>query len=265
MREVTATQVARRLNVYARDRFATLTFHDGPHLRVEADCVVFAVAGLSLPSEQQLRDRHLASGILPEQAFSQALLYLIAAVARTVAFADTERFAAVLTDEAKSLRYSPQGLELLTEMVTDGRKNNAALWVASQQASDMDGTLAELLGTRFAFRQDSRSAAANAAQLIGLPPSDELVDELENLGPGEAFMRDVRGRIAPIQVIAALDDHLHVAFDTHPGGDQRSKQIRERGVEATPLPPAFTPSPVVAVDIAEPYVDVAEPPEEAAG
>jgi hypothetical protein len=261
MREVTASQVARRLNVYARDRFATLTFRDGPHLRAEADCVVFAVAGLSLPSEQQLRDRHLAGGMLPEQAFSQALLYLIAAVARTIAFADTERFAAVLTDEAKTLRQSPQGLELLTEMVTDGRKNNAALWVASQQASDMDGTMAELLGTRFAFRQDSRTAAAKAAEFVGLRPTQELSEELENMGPGQAIMRDVRGRIAPVQVIEALDDHLHLAFDTHPGGDERSKQIRQQGVDIG-RPAAFVVSPD---DDAEPYIDVGEPYEEAAG
>jgi hypothetical protein len=229
-------QVARRLQVFARNRLASLTFAEGPQLRIEADCVVFAVAGLSLPSEQQLRDRQLATGMLPEQVFSQALLYLIAAVARTAAFADTERFAAVLTDEAKSLRYSPQGLELLTEMVTDGRKNNAALWVASQQASDMDGTLAELLGARFAFRQDSRAAAEKAAQFVGLRPTEELIEELERMGPGQALLRDVRGRIAPVQVIEALDDRLHVAFDTHPGGDERTRRIRQRNGEVTVAP-----------------------------
>jgi hypothetical protein len=241
--EALAHQVARRLRVYARDRLAALTFHDGPQLRIEADCVVFSVAGLSLPSEQQLRDRHLASGLLPEQLFSQALLYLIAAVARTTAFADTGRFATVLTDEAKSLRYSPQGLELLTEMVTDGRKNNAALWVASQQASDMDGTLAELLGARFAFRQDSHSAAAKAAEFIGLRPTEDLVEALESFGPGQALFRDLRGRIAPVQVIEALDDVLHVAFDTHPGGDVRSQGIRQRQLDVEPPHTLPVPSP----------------------
>ncbi|HSK97586.1 MAG TPA: ATP-binding protein [Euzebyales bacterium] len=238
--DVMARQVARRLQVFARDRLASLTFHDGAPLRVEADCVVFAVAGLSLPSEQQLRDRHLAGGMLPEQAFSQSLLYLIAAVARTAAFADTTRFAAMLTDEAKALRYSPQGLELLTEMVTDGRKNNAALWVASQQASDMDGTMAELLGTRFAFRQDSRAAAEKAARFVGLRPTDDLLEDMTQMASGQALMRDVRGRVAPVQVIEALDDDLHVAFDTHPGGDERSRRIIELRAETTapPLPVA---------------------------
>ncbi|HSK95942.1 MAG TPA: ATP-binding protein, partial [Euzebyales bacterium] len=238
--DVMARQVARRLQVFARDRLASLTFHDGAPLHVEADCVVFAVAGLSLPSEQQLRDRHLAGGMLPEQAFSQALLYLIAAVARTAAFADTTRFAAMLTDEAKALRYSPQGLDLLTEMVTDGRKNNAALWVASQQASDMDGTMAELLGTRFAFRQDSHAAAEKAARFVGLRPTDDLLEDMTQLASGQALMRDVRGRVAPVQVIEALDDELHVAFDTHPGGDERSRRIIERRADtaAAPVPVA---------------------------
>jgi hypothetical protein len=234
--DVMAQQMARRLQIYARDRLAALTFHDRPPLHVDADCVVFSVAGLSLPSEQQLRDRHLAGGMMPEQAFSQALLYLIAAFARMVVFADTDRFAAMLTDEAKALRNSPQGQELLTEMVTDGRKNNAALWVASQQASDMDGTLAELLGSRFAFRQDSRAAAAKAAEFVGLQASADQLEELQHLDPGQALYRDLRGRVALIQVIEALDDQLHLAFDTHPGGDERSRLIGQRTGDSFAVP-----------------------------
>jgi hypothetical protein len=142
----------------------------------------------------------------------------------------------MLTDEAKALRNSPQGQELLTEMVTDGRKNNAALWVASQQASDMDGTLAELLGNRFAFRQDSRAAAVKAAEFVGLQqPSGDQLEELQHLEPGQALYRDLRGRVALIQIIEALDDQLHMALDTHPGGDERSKLIRQHAGDSVPL------------------------------
>ena len=76
-----------------------------------------------------------------------------------------------------------------------------------------------------------RSAAEKAAQFVGLRPTEDLIEELERMGPGQALLRDVRGRIAPIQVIEALDDRLHVAFDTHPGGDERTRQIRQRDGE----------------------------------
>jgi hypothetical protein len=236
-RDRMAQQVGRRLQVCARNRLAALTFHDRPALDVDADCVVFSLGGLSLPSEQQMRDHNPASGMLPEQAFSQALLYLIAAFARIAVCADTGRFAAMLIDGTDALRTSPQGRELLTEMVTACPENNAALWVSSQQASDIDGTLAELLGNRFAFRQDSHAAAANAAEFIGLQPTQDLIDEMQQLEPGQALYRDLRGRVAPIQVIQALDDDHHVAFDTHPGGDDRDGG-EEVGGRAVAMPRA---------------------------
>src|SRR5581483_4310795 len=123
-----ARAVARKLRHFARMGAGSLAFGDGDPLRLDADFIVFHAPGLSLPDRETLLHEHLAAQMLPEQVFAQALLSLVAAVARSVIFSDSRRFAAALYDEAWALTASPQGQALLLEGVRDGRKHNAACW-----------------------------------------------------------------------------------------------------------------------------------------
>lgn len=162
----------------------------------------------------------LTRQMLPEQIISQALLYLVAAVARSVAFADRSRFAAVKLDEVWHLTANLQGRQLAKEMLKDGRKHNAAVWILSQQPSDLgpkEGGLVELLGTRMVFRQEDRGAAAAALEFLAMEPTESTLQLLTGpLEDGQCLLRDLRKRIGLVQVLPAPWPELHAAFDTTP-------------------------------------------------
>lgn len=213
-----ADTLARKLANLAREPVARLAFGDGDVLTMDADYIVLWTPGLSLPDRDEL-DR--PGDLLPEQVVSQALLYLAAGIARTVAFAD-HRFAVALFDEAWSLTASPQGRALLLEGVRDGRKHNAAVWLVTQHPDDLgDDRLAELLGPRFVFRQ-SGDGARKACRLLGLDPDPRWIerletdDPIEGLASGQCLFRDVRGRVGRIQVATAETPELAAAIDTTP-------------------------------------------------
>ncbi|HEU5001270.1 MAG TPA: ATP-binding protein [Actinomycetota bacterium] len=211
-----AEQAWRILRHARRNPLARFAFGPGDPVALDADYLVFHAPGLSLPDREVALREHLAQHLLPDQVLSQALLYLVAAVARAVAFADPRRFGAALFDEAWCLTSSLQGRALLLDGIRDGRKHNAAIWLLSQHPDDLgDDQLAHLLGPRFAFRQSAQAAPA-ALHFVGVEPSDEAVGFLTAAPEGACFFRDVRDRVGRLQVLASMIPELHAAFDTNP-------------------------------------------------
>jgi hypothetical protein len=164
-----------------------------------------------------LASEHRSRMMLPEQVLGQALLYLVAAVGRRVVFNDPRRFAAALYDEAWALLASPYGQNLLIEGVRDGRKHNGAIWLASQHPNDFAvSELADLLGSRFVFRQ-ARQAIPTALGFLGAADSADAAATLEHgLGNGQCLYRDVRERIGLIQVLPPALPEVVAAFETAP-------------------------------------------------
>jgi hypothetical protein len=235
-----AAVVADKLEAFADSDLGHLAFGDGEALRLSADCIVFHTPNLSLPSKEQLASEYLARRLLPEQVFGQALLYLVAAVSRSVIFANRGRFGVQLLDEASFLVASPQGLELVLEGVRDARKHNAALWVLSQHPHDLlDRRLADLLGTKLVFRQ-APGAAAAALEYLGMDPDDEDAVELvtSRLGTGQCLLRDVHGRLGLVQVLDAPTEELRAAFSTRPGTGQPATGVVGPGPAGQARPPA---------------------------
>lgn len=216
-----ARVVARKVGNYARNPLAALAFNPGQQLlALDADYIVFHTPGLSLPRREELLTPHLARQLLPEQLLAQALLYLVAAIARKVTLADPARFGMVVLDEAWSLTSSPQGRQLLVDLIRDGRKHNAAVWLASQHPDDLgDDQLTHLLGSRLVFRHD-RGAIPAAVRFLGAEDSPAVAEALEELAnradaSGQCLYRDTSGRLGRIQVLAARAP-LHSRFDTNP-------------------------------------------------
>ena len=217
-----ASVLARKIANFAKADLARLAFGDGEGLTLDADCIVLWTPGLRLPNRDQLLNPQLAKQLLPEQVFSQACLYLIAAIARKVTFQD-RRFAAAVFDEAWALTSSPQGRELLLEGIREGRKHNAAIWLMSQHPDDIgDPELGVLLGIRFVFHQGNGSGKA-ALRFLGLEPTEHLVELVESsFDPeasginGQCLYRDVRGRIGRVRVVPAATEVLEDAFNTNP-------------------------------------------------
>jgi len=211
----------RSLRETCRSPLARFAFGSGEVVALDADYLVFHAPGLSLPDREVALRQHLARRLLPEQVLSQAVLYLVAAVARQVTFADPSRFAAALFDEAWYLTASLQGRSLLLDGIRDGRKHNAAVWIVSQHPNDLgDDELAHLLGPRFVFRQ-ARAAAPAALHFIGVEPTERAVDLLAGAPEGSCLFRDVQDRVGRIQVLPAMTGELHAAFDTNPAAGRR--------------------------------------------
>lgn len=215
--DAAADVVHRKVRTVAASELGPLAFGDGSPLALDADYVVLHAPALDLPAKEVLLSEHLARQMLPEQVFSVALLYLLAAVAREVTFSDRRRFAAALIDEAWALTSSMQGRQLLLDGIRDGRKHNAGLWLISQHPEDLgDDALTHLLGSRFVFRQ-SRGAASAALRFLGLEPDEELVELVSTgLREGQCLYRDVRERTGRIQVLEASSEQLREAFETNP-------------------------------------------------
>ncbi|HLI56077.1 MAG TPA: ATP-binding protein, partial [Actinomycetota bacterium] len=211
-----AEAAGRALRHAARNPLAQAAFGEGEPVSLNADFLVFHVPGLSLPDRAVALAEHLARRLLPEQVLSQALLYLVAAVARQVTFSDPGRFAAAVFDEAWCLTSSLQGRALLLDGIRDGRKHNAAVWLLSQHPNDLgDDELAHLLGPRFVFRQSSAAAEA-ALHFVGVEPTEAAVAFLTSAPEGACLYRDVRGRVGRMQVLPALTRELHASFETNP-------------------------------------------------
>lgn len=212
-----AETVGRKLRALSVEGLAQLVFGDAEPLRLgDADFVVFHTPELSLPDRENLIQAHLASRLLPEQVLSQALLYLIAACARKVAFADTSRFSAVLIDEAWALTRSIEGAQLVFETVKDGRKHNAAMWLVSQHPDDLgEERIRDLLRNRLVFRQ-ARASARRSLDFLGVDETEGAVALLEQVGTGQCLFRDVRGRTGLVQILDAPTAELAAAFNTTP-------------------------------------------------
>jgi hypothetical protein len=105
----------------------------------------------------------------------------------------------------------------LIEGVRDGRKHNGAIWLASQHPNDFAiSELADLLGSRFVFRQ-ARQAIPAALQFLGIDDSVDAAAVLEqDMGSGQCLYRDVRDRVGLIQVLPPPLNDVASVFDTTP-------------------------------------------------
>jgi hypothetical protein len=213
-----ARSLARRLAHYRRLGPGRIAFGDGAPLRLDADCIVFWAPNLALPDRDTLLNEHLSRQMLPEHVLGHALLYLVAAVGREVVFSDPRRFGAALYDEAWAVLASPHGQRLVLEGIRDGRKHNGAIWLASQHPHDLgSGELADLIGSRFVFRQATGATSA-ALEFLGASDSRDAEAALRTgLRTGQCLFRDVRDRIGLIQIAEPVLEDLRRAFDTTPG------------------------------------------------
>ena len=235
-----ARGLVRRLAHYRRVPAGQLAFGASAPVSLEADFIVFWAPNLALPDREMLASEHRSRMMLPEQVLGQALLYLVAAVGRRVVFHDPRRFAAALYDEAWALLASPYGQNLVIEGVRDGRKHNGAIWLASQHPNDFAvRELADLLGSRFVFRQ-ARQAIPAALDFLGAAPGADAAQTLEQgLGNGQCLYRDVRERIGLIQIMPPLLPGLLDAFETAPpaagaGSDDPPALGRPRALPGQP-------------------------------
>ncbi|MGI5405138.1 ATP-binding protein [Streptomyces sp. CA-135486] len=176
-----ARNLARKLKAVARKDLAAVVFDET--LPVEdtarADSVVFLVNSLALPKKSELASDHRIERLEFEKVLGRSLMYLIAAVARETVMASKHEFGVAVFDECWWLTSSDEGLELLLELMRDGRKHNAAAYVGSHDPDDIGPADSEkgaiirgLIPHRLLFRQTTRSLASRGLEFLGVDATD---------------------------------------------------------------------------------------------
>lgn len=206
--------LAGQLRFWAQRTYARCLFAPQlPALPLDASMVVLRTHRLQLPAEDEdPRDQ-------PVKLFGQTMYGLFAAIAQQALFdvpGRPSRFGLLMLDEASFLLKSTIGKTVFDSFILDGRKHHAAVAAASQSPAHF-GDSTRLIPTRFVFRQTDRNLAVDSLRFLGVDPDadDHLVKQLmtatspatEDNGKaaphrrGECFMRDLKGRLAPIKIL----------------------------------------------------------------
>lgn len=239
--DVASRNLARKLKAVARKDLAAVVFDDTlPVVDTRrADAVVFAVNSLQLPKKAELASDHRIERLEFEKVLGRAVMYLISAVARETAMASKEEFAVAVFDECWYLTSSDEGLELLLELMRDGRKHNAAAYVGSHDPDDIGPAGSEkgqiirgLIPHRLMFRQTTRALAVRGLDFLGVDSADpdlldlvtsglspiDLPDEERLARAGECLYRDLAGRVGLMKVLIPFDALVARAIHTTPTG-----------------------------------------------
>lgn len=224
-----ATALADMLRIVAHDRLGAMVFDpDLPPLRwqdLDGDMVVITTAGLTLPSREALASPELLRQQPLEALIGRAVLYLVAAVARTIAFSDPTRFCWINLDECYWLTASTEGAHLVHEIVHDGRKHRAGVGLGSHDSEELgDETTRGLLGYKIAMRHSDPALARRAVTYLGLDGNDQLLeDEVTRLSPvdaterrGECLLRDSQGRVGRMRVKIPPVERIRSGIHTTP-------------------------------------------------
>ncbi|MFJ3176072.1 ATP-binding protein [Streptomyces roseus] len=190
-----------------------------------ADMVVVATAGLTLPPREAFADVEVLRQQPLEALIGRAVLYLLAAIARQAAFTDPARFCLVSLDEVYWLTSSAEGSALVHEILHDGRKHGAGVFLGAHDADEL-GKDASLVAYRYLARTTDRARAAKGLRFLGLDGDDEDLLRLVTTGlspvgqvgrEGEMLLRDPRIQVGRIQVIAPEVPRLRERLFTTPG------------------------------------------------
>ncbi|MFE0200713.1 ATP-binding protein [[Kitasatospora] papulosa] len=239
--DVPARNLARKLRAVARKDLAAVVFDETLPVvdTARADSVVFLVNSLALPKKSELASDHRIERLEFEKVLGRALMYLIAAVARETVMKSKDEFGVAVFDECWWLTSSDEGLELLLELMRDGRKHNAGAYVGSHDPDDIGPAESEkgaiirgLIPHRLLFRQTTRSLAGRALEFLGLDAADaelldlvtaglspldpDLTDEERAARAGECLYRDLAGRIGLMKVLIPADEAIRRVIHTTP-------------------------------------------------
>lgn len=230
-----SVDIGRRLAAAQRLDLAATVFDERlPALEitdVDNSMLVFSTHGIALPDRDELANEYQLRQLPPEKRLGRAVMYLLAAICRDKAFA-ADGFAGVFLDECYWLTSSSEGERLALELVRDGRKHDAAVYLGGHDPADLGNeVISGLLGQRFLFRHRDGNLAERGLTWLGLEPDADLVHLVtRDLSPvdvppdqqeeraGECLYRDCRGRISLMKVLIPNLTGISEAIRTNPAG-----------------------------------------------
>ncbi len=225
-----AATVCDLLRVVCDDPLAAMVFDPAlPPISLtdlNSDLVVITTTGLTLPPREAVTHPELLRQQPVEALIGRAVLYLVAALSRQIAFAQPEQFTLITVDECYWLTSSTEGLALVHEVVHDGRKHGAGIGLGGHDVLELGNeTIRGLLAYRFLARTGDEVLARRGLEFLGLTPDEELVrlvtSELSPIGvadrAGEMLGRDPRMQIGRFQVLVPALARLESGIFTTPG------------------------------------------------
>lgn len=164
-------------------------------------------------------------GVLPErftesERQGQAVMYLLAAVARETAFGlPRPAPKMIIFDEAWVLTSISEGERLLDEVIRIGRTFNLIPVLISQNMTDINSeVIINNVGQVFCFRALSPGEVTANLRVLGADEGVVKPEVFAGLRPGLCLHRDAEGRIGWLQV-DAQPPYLRQIFDTRPVGE----------------------------------------------
>ncbi|MBO4258687.1 ATP-binding protein [Streptomyces griseorubiginosus] len=229
-RQDAAATLAGLLRVVATNSLARMVFDPTlPPVRLDAssasDMIVITTTGLKLPPKAAFDKPEILHQQPLEALIGRAVLYLIAALARQTAFADPERFTAVVLDELYWLTSSAEGTALVHEILHDGRKHGAGLLAGSHDAEEL-GPDRGLMAYRALARTTDRERARRGLEFVGLDPGDDALLRLVTTGlspvghqgrEGEFLITCPRQNTGRIKVSIPRIERITASITTTPG------------------------------------------------
>jgi hypothetical protein len=176
---------------------------------VQQPVTTIRMPGLSLPDPGAARETYTRS-----ERISVATLSLVAAYALRLISNDRSRHKIVNLDEAWFLLASAQGRQVISRLILQGRAFNATVFLGAHLLPHI-GDLAQLLGVKFLFGQDSEQAAAAGLELIGREPTRDLISRVCGYRKGRCLMCDLDRRVEEVQ-IDLVYPHLLAGLTTTP-------------------------------------------------
>lgn len=208
-----ARLAARALRVHADSGLARLGFAQPgtpPPEPAKRPLTSLRIQNLAMPLPGTPR-----SELQHEERIARAILHLLAMYALHLTSSDRRRHSVLGFDEAWVLLSDAAGRALIERISRLSRAQNATPLLATQVLEDADA-LDGLIGPMFCFGVESEREARGALRLLGMDDDDaQLRQSLMSFRRGRCMMRDLDGRVAPVQ-IDLLDQGLVEALDTTP-------------------------------------------------
>jgi hypothetical protein len=204
-------EVADALDVLSDVGLARLGFGDGTVDVAASGAALTTIRapGLALPEPGVGRETYTRV-----ERVSVATLSLVASLAVRLVCDDRSQHKVVILDECWFLLAASQGRALVNRLVRLARSFNATVVLVTQLVGDLSG-ISDLVRTYLIFGQDSDDEAKQALRAIGVDPTPARIARLRQASAGWCVMRDLRGRVAEVQLDAA-DRRLVDAFNTAP-------------------------------------------------
>ncbi|UCA22884.1 ATP-binding protein [Mycobacterium kansasii] len=212
-------ELANLLRFWRNDPNAAALFDPTlPPLRLDSSATIIRTHRLQLPTDADINSEHLFSQLSPTKHMGRALYGLTATIARRAFFAveNRHRLGVYALDEAHHLTTTHGGPQVITEFARDGRKNNAAIVMGSQDPDDY-AELTDFFTTLVVFKQTKENQARKSLKWLGLDPDANpgLVKDLRyHTSPagkdgqrppehrrGECYIRDVALNVARMKTL----------------------------------------------------------------